>query len=767
MAKHLIIALLLALTYGCQSQQSQTSDEQNINHSPTVDAGPDQTVNEQTLISLSGSGDDADGEAISFTWSQISGPNVVLNSTSAASTSFTSPAVATSTELMFRLTVTDNHNNTSYDDVVITVLDQTTSNIPPTANAGPDQIINEQSAATLNGSGEDTDGVITSYSWSQISGPNIILENSNTANAAFTSPAVDSSTVLIFRLTVTDSGNSTASDDVQITVLPQYTNTPPTANNDSYSTYQDQPLIINAPGILTNDSDPEFDSLAAILVTEPANGTLILNTDGAITYTPNTGFSGQDSFSYKANDGTDDSATATVTIEIVQMSSNWNADDFTNVYDIGPGQSYTTPEDFPWETLAPDSLVRIHWRAEPYRNKWAINTAATADQPVVILGIPNGDLLPVISGDNATTRLQLSYWNEQRSIIKIGGSNLPANPTASYIYIENLDIQSARPEFSFTASNGNLNTYSSNAAAIHIESGTHITIRGCSLHDVGNGLFAGSSSSDIVVSGNHIYDNGEVGTGFNHNSYTEVRNITFEYNYFGPLRSGAGGENIKDRSSGTIIRYNWIESGNRQLDLVETDYDFIATDPSYSNTYVYGNVLIERAGDGNGNMIHYGGDGGYLSRYRNGTLHFYHNTVITSRSDQTGLFGISINSARVDARNNIFYATNGGNSLGISTGNGQFELHNNWLSQNWRSSLDTFLGSITEDNNVTGTDPGFVDFGSEDFHLATGSTAIDIGGTLSPSAADYPVIKQYVKHLQSEIRSADPSPDAGAYDFAQ
>src|SRR5207249_541481 len=56
--------------------------------------------------------------------------------------------------------------------------------------------------------------------------------------------------------------------------------------------------------------------LTAIVLTGPDNGTLILNPDGSFTYTPNTDFTGTDSFTYMANDGTNDSNVAIVAIVV-------------------------------------------------------------------------------------------------------------------------------------------------------------------------------------------------------------------------------------------------------------------------------------------------------------------------------------------------------------------------------------------------------------------------------------------------------------------
>jgi hypothetical protein len=70
------------------------------------------------------------------------------------------------------------------------------------------------------------------------------------------------------------------------------------------------------PGVLGNDSDADGDALTAVLVSGPTSGALVLNPNGSFTYTPNAGFFGSDSFTYKANDGLADSNVVTVTITV-------------------------------------------------------------------------------------------------------------------------------------------------------------------------------------------------------------------------------------------------------------------------------------------------------------------------------------------------------------------------------------------------------------------------------------------------------------------
>ena len=97
-------------------------------------------------------------------------------------------------------------------------------------------------------------------------------------------------------------------------------NTPPVANNDAYSTNEDTPLTVTAPGVLANDTDANGNSLTAVRgsgTTGPSDGTLTFNADGSFTYTPNANFNGSDSFTYFANDGFANSNTAaTVTITV-------------------------------------------------------------------------------------------------------------------------------------------------------------------------------------------------------------------------------------------------------------------------------------------------------------------------------------------------------------------------------------------------------------------------------------------------------------------
>ena len=95
-------------------------------------------------------------------------------------------------------------------------------------------------------------------------------------------------------------------------------NDAPVAVADSYSVLKNGTLNVAAAGVLINDIDVDSpaNTLTAIKDTDPTHGTLALNSDGSFTYTPTVGWSGNDSFSYHANDGTADSNIVTVSISV-------------------------------------------------------------------------------------------------------------------------------------------------------------------------------------------------------------------------------------------------------------------------------------------------------------------------------------------------------------------------------------------------------------------------------------------------------------------
>jgi alpha-L-fucosidase len=108
-------------------------------------------------------------------------------------------------------------------------------------------------------------------------------------------------------------------DNVRVTGTVVGPNTAPVASADFYSAGQNTTLVISAAGVLTNDTDAQSNYLTAILDSGPGHGSVSLNANGGFTYTPATGYTGVDSFTYHANDGSLNSNSSTVTIDVVAL----------------------------------------------------------------------------------------------------------------------------------------------------------------------------------------------------------------------------------------------------------------------------------------------------------------------------------------------------------------------------------------------------------------------------------------------------------------
>jgi Ca2+-binding RTX toxin-like protein len=120
------------------------------------------------------------------------------------------------------------------------------------------------------------------------------------------------------QLSGVNSGSLQASDFI----FAPHVNTASVAQEDAYTLDEAATLSIDVlSGVLANDSDAENDALTAILVSDVSHGTLSLNSDGSFSYTHNGSNHFSDSFSYKTNDGTEDSNTVNVSFTIIPINS--------------------------------------------------------------------------------------------------------------------------------------------------------------------------------------------------------------------------------------------------------------------------------------------------------------------------------------------------------------------------------------------------------------------------------------------------------------
>jgi hypothetical protein len=358
-------------------------------------------------------------------------------------------------------------------------------------------------------------------------------------------------------------------------------------------------------------------------------------------------------------------------------------------YAVGPDLPYPTLESVPWEQLGPGDTVRIAWSPSPYRGKILLAAQGTAESPVRICGQrgPSGQR-PQIDGRNAVTRAELAaefgstrvdasvgvssrVLQQARGIIVIdrlrerqGWKDYPR-----HIRIDGLAIGHARPEDSFRDAEGRIQRYRDFGACIWLQRGQHITIADNEIHDCVMGVFSRSTDEgdfeltrDLLVRGNHFHGHGLPGDDKLHSSYTQSVGTTIEFNRYGPLHPQARGHSIKDRSVGTVVRYNLIEAGAHAIDLVEAeDFPRTATaDPAYRSTFVYGNRIVHRGEAGS--VIHYGGDhfdsapGKNWGEpiFRHGTLYFYGNSVRMTGGPRSWLFQLSTTEESAEIFDNHF-----------------------------------------------------------------------------------------------------------------
>jgi hypothetical protein len=204
---------------GLQSSDTCVVNVSWINLPPVANAGPDQSVNEGVTVTLDGSNSsDPDDAIASYLWQQTGGPPVTLSGTTAVQPTFAAPIVGVSgASLTFQLTVTDTAGLQSTDTAIVNV---SWVNLPPAANAGPDQTVSEGRTVTLDGSNSsDPDGAVGSYLWAQTAGPQVTLSKATAVRPTFVTPVVDpAGATLTFRLTVGDNAGLQSSDEVSVIV---------------------------------------------------------------------------------------------------------------------------------------------------------------------------------------------------------------------------------------------------------------------------------------------------------------------------------------------------------------------------------------------------------------------------------------------------------------------------------------------------------------------------------------------------------------------
>ncbi|TMA82411.1 MAG: tandem-95 repeat protein, partial [Deltaproteobacteria bacterium] len=321
------------------------------NAPPIANAGTNQTVSTNQLVSLNGTlSSDPEGALLSYQWTIVSEPagsSISLNGATTATPSFT-PLIAG--QYIFQSVVNDGQFASAPSTVIITAVG--TNQAPTASNATG--LTDEDTAVVVTLSGSDPNSASLSFSivanptngtLSAVSSPHCVASGGGsncsatvtyTANSNFNGS--DS-----FTFKVNDGGLDSNIATVSITI--NALNDPPVASNATTTT--DEDVSVN---ITLSASDVDNTSLTFAIVNAPSNGSLGpisspncvasgagANCTATVTYTPAANFNGSHSFSFKASDGTVDSNTASVSITV-------NA---VNDAPVANGQTVVTVEDAP------------------------------------------------------------------------------------------------------------------------------------------------------------------------------------------------------------------------------------------------------------------------------------------------------------------------------------------------------------------------------------------------------------------------------------
>jgi hypothetical protein len=375
-----------------------------------------------------------------------------------------------------------------------------------------------------------------------------------------------------------------------------------------------------------------------------------------------------------------------------------------------------------------------------YAEYFQIAASGTPSQPIIFCGVPDSyGNLPIMDGNNAVGQSGISTGAAAGYGLLTAWAGLASTPYGywqggsagpSYISITGLHLRNANSSFNYNApGSGSATTWNGAASCVNLRSGSYIDVSGNDMDTCGNGFYSAENAAsawtnitqNVTVLGNHIHGSGVAANPSIHQNYLQSFYLLYEGNRVDNYLCTAQGINIKWRGVEGIFRYNYLQGEGgcsgpaRDFDLVDAqdaqpyisfeaylnsgtggkpncNYSLYclgdtaganvvaAYQESFQKDFVYGNLI----GAVNGGEIHYNGDSPSGMAERQGVLYYYSNTISGGLVFDTANNGdnASILSQRIDARNNIFWAT-------------APNMSGNWSALRMNSSDTEILSSTT------------------------------------------------------------------------
>ena len=264
-------------------------------------------------INVLGNDSDVDGDTLTVTAVTQGAHGSVAITGGGAGVSYT-PAANFFGSDSFTYTIGDGHGNSDTATVGVTV---TGVQDPPDAVNDSSSVAEDSGANSINvlGNDSDVDGDTLTVTAVTPGAHGSVAITGGGTGVSYT-PAANFFGSDSFTYTIGDGHSNFDTATVNITV--NNVNDAPVATADNYTTNSNTTLNVAAPGVLANDSDIDSPALTAVIVsgTGPSHGSLTLNGNGSFSYVPAHDYTGPDSFSYRAFDGTDYSNVAPVTLTI-------------------------------------------------------------------------------------------------------------------------------------------------------------------------------------------------------------------------------------------------------------------------------------------------------------------------------------------------------------------------------------------------------------------------------------------------------------------